>query len=172
MLNASLNTPAPAARFRFRDQLRLWEPPRQVVQKLALLSTTRQRLISVYNQLAGPLAEQQGFIDPVLQKQLSKSCQASLIALEKDRKAVEKTIDALVEADPHLSQLFELVTSVPGIGTTTAIEIVIATNEMKTITDPKKMAASAVRLPCRDCSLQLSVGQQRPKSPRCQSTRP
>lgn len=150
--------------FRFRDQLQLWEPPRQVVQKLALLSAARQRLISVYNQLAGPLAEQQGFIDPTLQKQLSKSCQASLTALEKDRKAIEKAIDVLIESDPRLSQLFELVTSVPGIGTATATEIVIATakrprNEMKTITDPKKMAASTVRLPRWSCSLQLSVGQ-------------
>ncbi|WP_317171352.1 hypothetical protein [Spirosoma utsteinense] len=71
--------------FRFRDQLRLWEPPRQTIQKLALLSASRQRLINVYNQLAGPLAEQQGVIDPTLQKQLSKSCQGSLTALEKDR---------------------------------------------------------------------------------------
>ncbi|GAB3510917.1 hypothetical protein GCM10027341_49810 [Spirosoma knui] len=131
--------------FRFRDQLRLWEPPRQVVQKLALLSAVRQRLISVYNQLAGPLAEQQGFIDPALQKQLSKSCQISLTALEKDRKAIEKAIGVLIEADSRLSQLFDLVTSVPGIGTATATEIVIATNEMKAITDPKKMAASAFR---------------------------
>ena len=129
--------------FRFRDQLRLWEPPRQVVQKLAMLSAARQRLISVYNQLAGPLAEQQGFIDPALQKQLTKSCQASLIALEKDRKAIEKAIDVLIKADPRLSQLFDLVTSVPGIGTATATEIVIATNEMKAITDPKKMACHA-----------------------------
>lgn len=129
--------------FRFRDQLRLWEPPRQVVQKLALLSAARQRLISVYNQLAGPLAEQQGFIDPALQKQLNKSCQASLTALEKDRKAVERAIDTLIKADPRLSQLFELVMSVPGIGTATATEIVITTNEMKAITDPKKMACHA-----------------------------
>lgn len=129
--------------FRFRDQLRLWEPPRQVVQKLALLTAARQRLISVYNQLAGPLAEQQGFIDPTLQKQLSKSCQASLTALDKDRKAVEKAIDILIESDPCLSQLFELVMSVPGIGTATATEVVIATNELKSITDPKKMACHA-----------------------------
>jgi transposase len=129
--------------FRFRDQLRRWEPPRQIVQQLAMLSATRQRLIQVYNQLAGPLAEQQGFINPTLQKQLSKSCQASLAALEKDRKAVEKAIDALIEADSHLSQLFELVTSVPGIGSVVATEIVVATNELKAITDPKKMACHA-----------------------------
>lgn len=134
--------------FRFRDQLRLWEPPRQVVQKLALLSAARQRLISVYNQLAGPLVEQQGFIAPTLQKQppggpVSKSCQASLTAIEKDRKAIDKAIDQLIEGDYQLKELFGLITSIPGIGPATATEVVIATNELKSITDPKKMACHA-----------------------------
>ena len=30
--------------YRFRDQIRLWEPPREVIQRLAFLSATRQRL--------------------------------------------------------------------------------------------------------------------------------
>lgn len=105
-----------------------------------MLSAARQRLIGVYNQLAGPLAEQQGFITPTLQKQLQKSCQASLKALEADRKSIDKAIDQLIANDEQLAQLFSLITSVPGIGTTTATEVVIATNELKAITDPKKMA--------------------------------
>lgn len=145
--------------YRFRDQVRLWEPPRTVVQQLAMLSAARQRLITVYNQLAGPLAEQQNFINPVLQKQLLKSCQASLAALEKDRKAIDKAIDQLVEGDQQLKELFGLITSIPGIGPATAPEVVIAPNELKSISDPKKMAASAVRLPCRGCPLQLPIGQ-------------
>lgn len=129
--------------FRFRDHLRLWEPPRGIIQKLSMLSAARQRLIGVYNQLAGPLAEQQGFITPTLQKQLQKSCQASLKALEVDRKSIDKAIDQLIANDEQLAQLFGLITSVPGIGTTTATEVVIATNELKAITDPKKMACHA-----------------------------
>ena len=43
--------------YRFRDQMRLWEPPRQIIQKLAFLSATRQRLnqaaSAVRLQLAG-----------------------------------------------------------------------------------------------------------------------
>ena len=91
--------------YRFRDQVRLWEPPRQVVQQLAMLSATRQHLIQVYNQLAVPLKEQQSFVNPVLQKQLQKSCQASLGAIEKDRKA----IDTLIAGDDQLNQLFALI---------------------------------------------------------------
>ena len=129
--------------YRFRDQMRLWEPPRAVVQQLAMLSTARQRLIAVYNQLAGPLAEQQGFINPTFQKQLLKGCQASLVAIEKDRKAIDKAIDQLVERDNQLRDLFGLITSIPGIGPTTAAEVVIATIELKAISDPKKMACHA-----------------------------
>lgn len=129
--------------YRFRDQMRLWEPPRAVVQQLAMLSATRLRLIEVYNQLAAPLAEQQGFINPALQKQLQKSCQASLKALEADRKAIDKAIEQHIKNDDRLNELFELITSVPGIGSAVATEVVIATNELKTITDPKKMACHA-----------------------------
>lgn len=128
---------------RFRDQTRLWEPPRAVVQQLAMLSAARQRLITVYNQLAVPLAEQQGFIDPILQKRLLKSCHASLAAIEKDRKAIDKAIEQLIEDDAQLKRLFGLMTSIPGIGPATATEVVIATNEFKSITDPKKMACHA-----------------------------
>lgn len=138
--------------YRFHDQLRLWEPPRQVVQQLAFLSAARQRLNQVYNQLACPLSEQQSFVNPTLQKQLLKSCKASLTAIEKDRKAIDRSIDQLIQADDNLKSLFSLITSVPGIGSATATEVIVATNELKTITDPKKMAASAVRLPCGGCS--------------------
>lgn len=129
--------------FRFRDRMRLWQPPRAVIQQLAFLSATRQRLIQVYNQLANPLSEQQSFVNPSLQKLLLKSCKASLVALEKDRKAIDKAIDKLIEEDNQLKELFGLITSVPGIGPATATEVVVATNELKTITDPKQMACHA-----------------------------
>ena len=93
--------------------------------------------------MAGPLAEQQGFINPTLQKQLLKGCQASLTAIEKDRKAIDKSIDQVVEDDEHLKELFGLITSIPDLGPATATEVVIATNEMKNITDPRKMACHA-----------------------------
>ncbi|PRY20288.1 transposase [Spirosoma oryzae] len=52
--------------YRFRDQMRLWQRPLEVVQKLAFLSTTRQRLNQSYNLLAVPVAEQETFISKTL----------------------------------------------------------------------------------------------------------
>lgn len=41
------------------------------------------------------------------------------------------------------ARLFNLIVSVPGVGAATATEILVATNELKTINDPKKMACHA-----------------------------
>jgi transposase len=129
--------------YRFRDRTRLWQPPRPIIRQLAFLSAARQRVIQVYNQLAGPLDEQDTFVSSTMQKQVRHSCKASLVALGKDRKALDKQIENLIRQDEHLHELFTLITSVPGIGPATATEILVATNELKTVDSPKKMACHA-----------------------------
>lgn len=129
--------------YRFRDKLHLWQPPRPVLQKLAALSVLRQRLLLVHQQMQQPIKEQQRFIEPSLQRQLIKSCQASLNAIKIDLKNVDKQIMELIEADDHLKQLFNLVTSAPGVGGATATELLVATEEFKAIDDPKKLACHA-----------------------------
>ncbi|MBC3788527.1 hypothetical protein [Spirosoma utsteinense] len=131
--------------YRFRNQIRLWQPPRPVIQQLAFLSAARQRLIQAYNLLADPLTEQDSFINPLLQKQLQPvrrcgSSRKSLIALKDEKKAIEQQINGLIQNNGRLKELFDWIVSVPGIGSTTATEIIVVTNEMTTITDPKQMA--------------------------------
>lgn len=129
--------------FRFRDQMRLWQPSRPVLQKLAILSALRQRLLLVRQQLQQPITEQQGFVDAALQKQLAKSCQTSLKAINADLEAANNQITELIENDDRLKELFALLTSVPGVGNATATEVLVATNEFKSINDPKKLACHA-----------------------------
>ncbi len=128
--------------------MRLWEPARPVIQPLAFLSAVRQRLIQAYHLLANPLAEHDSFINPLLQKRLQRSSRTSLIALKDEHKAIEQQINGLIQADGRLKELFDWIVCVPGIGPTTATEILVVTNEMTTLTYPKQMAASAVRLSC------------------------
>lgn len=129
--------------YRFRDQIRLWEPPREVIQQLAFLSAIRQRLNQAYNLLAVPVAEQETFIKKSLQKTLTTNVNKSLTALKDEQKAVEQQIKELIQADPRLKELFDLMVSVPGIGPVIATELLITTNEMQTINDPKKLACHA-----------------------------
>jgi len=87
--------------------MRLWQPPRPVLQKLAALSALRQRLLLVRQQLQQPITEQQGFVDSMLQKQLAKSCQASLKAINTDLESADKQINELIQQDDRLKELFE-----------------------------------------------------------------
>lgn len=128
---------------RFRDQIRLWQPPRLVLQKLAALSSLRQRLLLVRQQLQQPITEQEGFVEAGLQKQLAKNCQASLKAINTDLETIDKQIDQLIEQDERLKELFDWITSVPGVGPATATEVIVATDEFKAISDPKKLACHA-----------------------------
>ena len=70
-------------------------------------------------------------------------CKSSMDALKEDLKAVEKKIKQLINNDPQLKELFDIVESVKGIGPVIAIEVLITTNEFKAagvpdINDPKK----------------------------------
>ncbi|WP_232074012.1 hypothetical protein [Spirosoma aureum] len=90
----------------------------------------------------------QSFVNPLLQKQLQRNSRKSLMALKEEQKVIDHQIQSLIQADTRLKELFNWIVSVPRIGPATATEILVVTNEMKAITDPKQMAASAVRLPC------------------------
>ena len=65
---------------------------------------------------------------------------------------IEKQIKGPIDKDAHLKELFDLITSVSGVRSVTASEVIIATKEFPAITNAKKLAASAVQLPCRDSS--------------------
>ena len=80
-----------------------------------------------------------------LQKKLVATSQKSLAALKDEKKAIDAQIETLIQGDSRLKELFDLMVSVPGIGiaTATATEILVTTNELKTINDPKKMACHA-----------------------------
>lgn len=56
---------------------------------------------------------------------------------------VDQQISMLIKQDEQLNQLFNLITSIPGVGLITATEVVLATDEFKAINDPKKLACHA-----------------------------
>lgn len=66
-----------------------------------------------------------------------------MIALKDERKLIEQQINMLIHNDGRLKEVFDWIVSVPGIGSTTATEIIVVTNEMTTITDPNQMACHA-----------------------------
>lgn len=126
--------------YTYRDQIKLWEPPRKEVIELKNLITLRDRLVKSMKQLKTPLKENSEFLPASVTKMEKKVFKGTLAAIEKDLQSVEKMIKELIDKDPHLKELHKLITSVDGVGTITAINILVSTNEFKSITDPQKFA--------------------------------
>jgi transposase len=126
-----------------RDKVRLWVPKREVIQQLANLTATRARLIEAKKILKTPLLEQDNFSTKRVVKKSTAVCSHTLKAIDADLEKAEEAIDELIAKDAELKRLFNLVTSVTGIGKVTATQILITTNEFKDISNPKQYACYA-----------------------------
>lgn len=126
--------------YKNREEVRLWQPKRDVIKKLISLTALRNRIVNVLKQLQTPLNENDDFIDDSIQRKTKKLCNTSTKALKSDLDRIEKEIHQTIKSDAELNRLFIIVTSVDGIGTVTATQIIIATNEFKDIVEAKKFA--------------------------------
>jgi transposase len=133
--------------YKNRDELRLWSPRREVIQQLAHLSSTRSRLIKAKKMLKTPLKEYGSFVKKKAVKQNTHVCNKALNGIEASLQDVEKSIMAIINADPELKRLFTLVTSVVGIGKVIAVQLIVTTNEFKDINNAKSYACYAGLVP-------------------------
>lgn len=85
--------------YKNRDEVRLWVPKREVIQKLDRLTATRSRLVKVRKMLQSPLTDSEGFISKKDHTAQKKACQKTLNALAQDIKQVQAEITATIEHD-------------------------------------------------------------------------
>jgi transposase len=123
-----------------RHQVKLWVPPRKVVEKLGALLSQRQRMMKARKQLATANSEQKLFIDKEIMHSLNVYTNRAVSVIDKQVKAIEKEILSLIKEDEKLKQMYDIITSVNGIGLITAVHILVTTNEFISINDPKKYA--------------------------------
>ena len=136
---------------RFVDRARLWTAPRPVLAELDRLSARRARLVKGQKMLQTPLTSSETFFSAAEQRAEERGCAASLKALATDLAtdlaAVDQAIQALVAGDQTLARQYERITSVPGVGPVTAVEVLLTTNEFRTSTDPRQYACYAGVVP-------------------------
>jgi transposase len=123
-----------------RDKIKLYEPPRPIVKQLKYLLKIRERLVNTRKKLKTPIQEADGFVDPSLVKTEKRLFNSILVQIELKINQVEKQIEEIIKADPELKRLYTLVSSVMGVGFVISTHMIVATNEFKTISEPKKMA--------------------------------
>jgi len=127
--------------YKNRESVKLWTPPRAIIQQLRSLTSLRSRLLKCLSQLSVPLKESKNFGLGKKQIKLEETlCKTSISSLKKDLEKVNKQLHAIIVQDSELNRLFNIITSVDAIGVVTAVEIIITTNEFKGIKEAKKYA--------------------------------
>lgn len=126
--------------FTFKDKARLWQPPREEVQKIHDLLTLRERLIESRKSILTPIEELEATGLSEVAASLKKHCRKSLDALEKEIEQIEKELDKIIDKDTNLKNKYKLAKSVPGIGRITALSLLYFTNEFTLFSSAKKLA--------------------------------
>lgn len=121
-------------------EAKLWEAPRKEIETLRHLITTRERLINSLKSLKIPINECKQTGNKELASIIEKSIKNAVKGLEKDLERIELEISEVIKTDETLTKLFQLITSVPGIGKITAVELICFTNEFKMYTEAKQLA--------------------------------
>jgi len=126
--------------FTFKDKARLWQPPREEVQKIHDLMALRERLIESRKSILTPIEEFEATGLDEVAATLRKHCNKSIESLDKEIKQIEKELDEIINNDTNLKNKYKLARSVPGIGRITAMALLYYTNEFTLFRTAKKLA--------------------------------
>jgi len=132
-----------------RSKIRLWQAPREVVKKLKNLLSIRERLVKTRKALTVAVNTAEGFVDKDLVNTNKKITEPIIDRLNVQLKIVEKEIQELINKDPDLKKFNTVLSSVTGIGSIISANMIVATNEFKSIDDPRKMACHSGLAPFR-----------------------
>jgi transposase len=126
--------------FTFKDKARLWQPPREEVQKIHDLMALRERLIESRKSILTPIQEFEATGLSEVAASLRKYCKKSIESLDKEIKQIDKELEEIIDKDTNLKNKYKLARSVPGIGKITAMALLYYTNEFTLFRTAKELA--------------------------------
>lgn len=136
---------------RYIDRQLLYKEPSSVIRELGRQIKIRETLIGQKVAIGNQLKEAKSHDMPEY-KVLEKGYRSILKALEKSILNTENMINELSLNDEKISENVKLMTTIPGIGTQNAINLVIATNNFTSFTSAKHLACYAGVVPFQNQS--------------------
>jgi transposase len=129
------------ARYAFanKDRAKLANPSTATLELLKDLLAGRKRLDKALHAIRVSVRELQK-VDKAAGKELAKLNSPALQGLQKSKKALEERMKELIEGDEELARIFELVTSIKGVGPVLTTELLIYTHQFTRMNTPKQLA--------------------------------
>lgn len=125
--------------YRYSDELKFWQPRKEIVEKIKQLLTTREQLtkqkVAIKNAMH---AYKQHMVQVALIKHVH---QETLAQLEKQITKIDKELSKYMKQDPAISQKMHNLKSIPGCGMLLAANLIAITDNFEQLNNYKKLAA-------------------------------
>lgn len=125
---------------RYQDQLRMWVREDNAILEMKELMALRQRLLKVVSSLKVPIKELKTMGAEDFAKLHQESSAPVIAAANAQIKELEKKINDLIKSMPLIKRNYELITSIKGIGSQTAIWLILFTHNFERIPTAGKLA--------------------------------
>ena len=137
--------------YRYQDEFRPWTPPKKSITELQKLWKRRKTALKLRTQLKQNLNEIKDMQGKSAYNEAKKSFQHTLQGLEKDIKKIEADLKETLKSDEDLQRLHTVITSIPGVGTVTAIYLIVLTEGFRRLNNPRKLSCygGVVPFPCQ-----------------------
>ena len=117
-----------------------WVPPTETKDALQDLIVHRNRLIKMKNMLLVPLKELETMGEINRSKRIKNHSSKTLKSIEKDIAKTEEEIRSLINQDPQVEKNIDLITTIPGVGLWTALQVVRVTENFQRLNNAKQLA--------------------------------
>ena len=122
------------------SELKQYQPKREAIEQLKVLSSLRDQLVGIKKELNTKINEYQKFGDKAAFKKMEQCTKKTLSGIEKDLDKTEQDIKEIIQNDEQLKQMYSLMLSVTGVGHVTALQLIVHTNEMNIVSNPRSLA--------------------------------
>ena len=138
--------------FRFQDKVNLYNPPTEELERLKTLQILRKKLVTHRQELETYVNEQRQFSKVSIQEFLEESSQTTLEHFNLRIEEIEKQMHQIIQDDAELKELYQLTTSVVGVGKVTAIQLLVATDGFTKFDTAKQLASYCGVVPFENSS--------------------
>lgn len=129
------------ARFGLERKLSFWSRPQKVYKELKQLTRERDQIVQERSMVKNQLHAEKTEAEP--NKRSMDRLQSRIKFLNKQEAEIKRDVSKIVSSDSELKQEVDRISTVPGIGTLTAVTILAETNGFELVRNKKQLTSYA-----------------------------
>jgi transposase len=125
----------------FAAEIKLYSLPDPILSKLQVLLGQRERLVKCCVMMKSSRKEQTAFLDKQMIKETKLQSDRIINTLHKEIEKLDGQMQELISSSEKVKDLYKLITSVPGIGPQTALNLMVVTRCFTTFDNARQLAS-------------------------------